>query len=171
MKNIVQWMLAAILICGSAIFTSCTTENDDNPVPPEQPEYSGVPLVILDTDIGSSTDDLFALQMLYRYVDRERCKLLGVVLDRQGEDYAILADVMNTYYGHGDVPMGLERRGVSSPNVFIDYKNLYKHANGKGKPFPRSFPNCCPFVNRTTNGQQTDIKRTSIEQEQALNLG
>ena len=67
-------------------------------------------------------------------MDRGRCKLLGVVVDRQGEDYAILADVMNTYYGHGDVPIGLERRGVSSPNVFIDYKNLYKHANGKGEP-------------------------------------
>ena len=26
-----------------------------------------VPLVILDTDIGSSTDDLFSLEMLYRY--------------------------------------------------------------------------------------------------------
>ena len=26
-----------------------------------------MPLIILDTDIGSSTDDLFAMEMLYRY--------------------------------------------------------------------------------------------------------
>ena len=28
-----------------------------------------MPLIIYDTDIGSSTDDLFALEMLYRYED------------------------------------------------------------------------------------------------------
>ena len=131
MKSIMQWMLAAILICGSVIFTSCS--KDDNPVQPEQQEYRGVPLVILDTDIGSSTDDLFALQMIYRYMDQGRCKLLGVVVDREGEDYARLADVMNTYYGHSDVPIGLERQGISNPKVFIDYKNLYKHTNEKGE--------------------------------------
>ena len=47
----------------------------------------------------SSTDDLFAMQMLYRYADEGKCKFLGVVVDRQGEDYAALADVMNTYFG------------------------------------------------------------------------
>lgn len=36
---------------------------------------------ILDTDIGSSTDDLFAMQMLYRYADEGKCKFLGVVVD------------------------------------------------------------------------------------------
>ena len=38
------------------------SDNYDNPG--AQQEYTGVPLVILDTDIGSSTDDLFALEML-----------------------------------------------------------------------------------------------------------
>lgn len=36
---------------------------------------------ILDADIGSSTDDLFAMQMLYRYADEGKCKFLGVVVD------------------------------------------------------------------------------------------
>lgn len=36
----------------------CSSDNDDNP--PAQ-EYTGVPLIILDTFIGSSTDDLFTL--------------------------------------------------------------------------------------------------------------
>jgi hypothetical protein len=39
--------------------------------------------LLLDTDIGSSTDDLFALEMLYRYEQEGRCQLLGVVVDRQ----------------------------------------------------------------------------------------
>ena len=87
-------MLAAILtICVAMVLTSCS--NDDNP--PEPQEYSGVPLVILDTDIASSADDLFALEMLYRYEDEGRCRLLGVVVDREGERNAAFADVMNTY--------------------------------------------------------------------------
>lgn len=77
-------MLTAILVCGSFILSSCSSDNYDNPVELEQPEYEGVPLVIFDTDIGSSTDDLFALEMLYRYEDEGRCKLLGVMVNRSG---------------------------------------------------------------------------------------
>ena len=33
MKRIMQWVLAATLICGTSVFTSCSSDNDDNPVP------------------------------------------------------------------------------------------------------------------------------------------
>jgi len=33
MKNLMQWVLAAILICGTSVFTSCSSDNDDNPSP------------------------------------------------------------------------------------------------------------------------------------------
>lgn len=134
MKRIVKWMMVAILICGSSLLSSCTTDNEDNPAQSEQKEYKGVPLVILDTDIGSSTDDLFTMEMAYRYEAEGRCKLLGIVVDREGEDYAALADVMNTYFGHVNVPIGLERNGIKTPRVFIDYRNLYKLTTGKGEP-------------------------------------
>ena len=75
MKRMSQWVMAAIIICGASVLTSCS--NDDDPVG-QQEEYAGVPLIIYDTDIGSSTDDLFALEMLYRYEDEGRCRLLGV---------------------------------------------------------------------------------------------
>ena len=99
MKKIMQWLMAAILVCGSSLLSSCTADINDNPVQPGQSEYKGVPLVILDTDIGSSTDDLIAMEMLYRYADEGRCKLLGIVVDRPGEDNAVSTDVMNTYFG------------------------------------------------------------------------
>ena len=34
MKKIMQWVLAATLICGASMFTSCTSDEDDNPVVP-----------------------------------------------------------------------------------------------------------------------------------------
>ena len=87
MNKIKKWMLAAILtICGTITpLTSCS--NDDNQKG-QQHEYTGVPLIIIDTDIGSSTDDLLAMMMLYRYQERDKCRLLGIVVDREGEDYA-----------------------------------------------------------------------------------
>lgn len=105
-----------VTICVSLAFTACS--NDDDPVSDstDGKEYTGIPLIILDTDIGSSTDDLFAMQMLYRYADEGKCKFLGVVVDRQGEDYAALADVMNTYFGYPDLPIGLERHGIPQPS-------------------------------------------------------
>ena len=121
------WALAAILaLCGMIFLPSCS---DDNPSAKEGEPYTGTPLVIFDTDIGSSTDDLFALEMLYRYEEEGRCKLLGVVVDREGEDCAAVADVMNTYFGHADVPIGLVRKGISNPPVWIDYKALLSTAN------------------------------------------
>ena len=37
MKRMIQWVLAAILICGTSVFTSCSA-NDDNPTTPNQQE-------------------------------------------------------------------------------------------------------------------------------------
>ena len=131
LKNL-KWVFTLLTVCGASVFTACSTANDDNPT--TAPEYTGVPLVILDTDIGSSTDDLFSLEMLHYYQQQGRCKLLGVVVDREGEDCAACADVMNTYFGCrdrmgatskiSDVPVGLVRDGIKHPRVWIDYRAL-----------------------------------------------
>lgn len=83
-----------LLFVGLIALTSCS-EDDDYQIPWEQ---TGVPRIILDVDICSSTDDLFAMEMLYRYADQGRCRFLGIVLDREGEEHAAFADVMNTYF-------------------------------------------------------------------------
>ena len=107
------------------LFTSCNKKSN-------MVQQSTVPLVILDTDIGSSTDDLFALEMLYRYEEQRQCRLLGVVVNREGEDCAACADVMNTYFGHSDIPIGLVRDGIENPAVWIDYKALPTHSDSNG---------------------------------------
>ena len=37
MKKIMNWVLAATLICGASVFTACSDDTSDNPVVPEQP--------------------------------------------------------------------------------------------------------------------------------------
>jgi hypothetical protein len=95
--------------------------------------------VILDCDMGSSTDDLFALMMLYRYMDMKRCSLIGVVVDRMGRANADLVDMMNNFYGYPDIPIGLETQGVQTPHVFITYHNAPYARTIDAKPmFKRS---------------------------------
>ena len=134
MKKIFNWVLTAIIVCGLTVLTACS--NDDNPAG-QQGEYTGMPLVIYDTDIGSSADDLFAMEMLYHYEDEGRCRLLGVMVDREGERNAAFADVMNTYFGHGDVPIGLVRDGIKEPKVWIDYAHVADTKDGEGQPMFR----------------------------------
>lgn len=144
MKYLIQWayfairpLLLAVAFCGA--MTTMVSCSDDDEQSGQHGEDTRVPLIILDTDIGSSTDDLFTMMMLYRYQDLKRSRLLGVVIDREGEDCAACADVMNTYYGYGDIPIGLIRDGVKNPKVWINYKALPTHKNIDGSPmFQRS---------------------------------
>ena len=125
----------AIALFGMVFLISCGNKVDSG----SSQGYAGMPLVILDTDIGSSTDDLFAMEMLYRYQEQGRCRLLGVVVDREGEQNAAFADVMNTFFGHGDTPVGLVREGIDSPMVWIDYAHIADMRDSVGQPmFSRS---------------------------------
>lgn len=131
MKEIMKKLLLAIFLCGSMVLlVSCSDDDDQSE---SQHEYTGIPLIILDTDIGSSTDDLFTMMMLYRYQDQNKSRLLGVVVDREGEESAACADVMNTYYGYGNIPIGLIHNGIKDPKVWINYKALPTHTDDHGK--------------------------------------
>ena len=105
--------------------------------------------IILDSDFGSSTDDLFAIMMLHEYIDQGLVDLCGVIVDREGEKNAQLVDVFNTYYGHPNIPIGLERNGVKNPRCFIPYNgivdlkdeqgNLLFKRSHDGTPFPDGY--------------------------------
>lgn len=90
--------------------------------------------MILDSDFGSSTDDLFALMMLHHYMDDGLVDLKGIVVDREGDKNAILVDVFNHYYGHPDIPIGIERNGVKNPRCFIPYSKIVDLEDSNGKP-------------------------------------
>ena len=130
---IVIMMAAAVVIGFSACKTAssvdlqqATLANDKKPVQ-----------MILDSDFGSSTDDLFALMMLNHYMDDGLVDLKGIVVDREGEKNAALVDIFNTYYGHPEVPIGLERNGVKNPRCFIPYNGICDLKDEQGQPLFR----------------------------------
>lgn len=89
--------------------------------------------MILDADFGSSTDDLFTLMMLHHYIDEGLVDLKGIIVDRMDINNAGVVDIFNTYYGHPDIPIGIERNGVVKPRVFIPYNGICNLKDKDGK--------------------------------------
>ena len=113
-----------------------TQQAGSAPVVEQQPwQRSSRPIdMILDADFGSSTDDLFALMMLHHYIDEGKVDVKGIIVDREGENNAGVVDIFNTYYGHPNIPIGLERNGVKNPRCFIPYAGICDMKDAQGKP-------------------------------------
>ena len=71
-----------------------------------------VPL-IFDTDIGNDVDDALALGMIHALQTRGECELLAVTITKDHELAASFTDAVNTFYGRGDIPIGVCRSGVT----------------------------------------------------------
>lgn len=80
-------------------------------------------LVILDTDIGNDVDDVLAMDMLYKYMDVGKIKLLAVMGDKDSPYTSECIDIMNTWYGYPRIPIGTVSAGVKLP----EYKNYAKY--------------------------------------------
>ena len=68
--------------------------------------------VIFDTDMALDVDDVGALAMLHKMADAGECEILGVVVSESVHNYdgqwtPPLVDVLNTYYGRPDIPVGV----------------------------------------------------------------
>ena len=68
--------------------------------------------VIFDTDMGNDIDDALALDMLYKYADEGRIDLLAIPVNKEGLAAPEFLDVMGTWYGYPDVPVGIIRDGA-----------------------------------------------------------
>ena len=67
--------------------------------------------VIFETDIGNDIDDALALDMLYKYVQQGEIDLLAVMLNKCAPAPAEYMDIMNTWYGYPELPVGVVRNG------------------------------------------------------------
>lgn len=70
--------------------------------------------VIFDTDMYSDIDDMMALAMLNSLQDRGEAKLLAVTTSTSGRWIAPYIDLLDTYYGHGGIPVGMGRGGITT---------------------------------------------------------
>jgi inosine-uridine nucleoside N-ribohydrolase len=91
--------------------------------------------VIFDTDMGNDIDDVFAMGVLHALHSHRECRILAVTVSKDHELAAPFCDVLNTFYGHGEIPIGVMRTDKPSDAGPYLAQVMAPGANGE-PPFP-----------------------------------
>lgn len=77
--------------------------------------------IVFDTDMGNDIDDALALGVIHALQSRGECQLLAVTLSKDHPSAAPFVDLVNTFYGRGDTPIGVVRDGKTpEPSPYIE---------------------------------------------------
>lgn len=134
--------------------------------------------IILETDIGNDVDDALALDMLYKYLDAGDIDLLGIMINKEGIYPAEYTDIMNTWYGYPQIPIGILHNGADCENDATNYAKavcLIQDENSK-PTFKRSLKGGydqlpeAPALYRKLLAQQPDSSVTIISVGFSTNL-
>lgn len=72
--------------------------------------------LIFETDMGNDVDDVLCQVLINKYVERGSVECLMVGLNKTGIAPAEFVDIVNTFYNHPDIPIGLAKNGVQTPD-------------------------------------------------------
>lgn len=100
MKRFLNLIYAAVT---ALLFLSCQ-EGTRKEMPLLNPDALNV---ILDTDLGNDIDDIIAMDILYKYQDMGKVNFLSVMLNKEGRYAHRYADILNTWYGYPNTPIGI----------------------------------------------------------------
>jgi len=93
--------------------------------------------IIFDTDMGNDIDDALALAMLHALQSRGECRLLGVIVSKDNPFAPAYADVVNTFYRRGRIPIGVVRDGVT-PDDRTFIRPIVTARDGAAPRYPRT---------------------------------
>lgn len=105
--------------------------------------------IVFDTDMGNDIDDALALSCLHALADRGECRLLAVTLTKDHADAGPFCDVLDTFHGRPDVPIGVVKGGKTpDPGKYL---SPIVHADDGGKPrYPHDLTNGAAAPDATT---------------------
>lgn len=69
--------------------------------------------MIFDTDMGNDVDDAMALSMIHALEGRGECRLLAVTITKDNPLAPRFVDLLNTFYGRSEIPLGVVRDGAT----------------------------------------------------------
>ena len=109
----------------------------------QQTADAGTVNLIMETDIGNDVDDALAMDLIYKYMDEGKVNLLGVCINKEGSAPGEFLDILNTWYGHPEVPIGIIREGADCETDAINYAKAVVDMKDKdGNPaFARTLQN------------------------------
>src|SRR5579863_3572768 len=76
--------------------------------------FAQVP-VIFDTDMGNDIDDALALALLHALETRGECRILAVTITKDNPWAAPYVDLVNTFYGRPNIPIGMVKNSKVTP--------------------------------------------------------
>jgi inosine-uridine nucleoside N-ribohydrolase len=92
MKKLTSLLIIILLL------SACARQSKEGP---------GLPIkVIFDTDLGPDYDDVGALAFLHAMADSGRVEILATLASNKHELVIPAIEVINTYFGRGDLPLG-----------------------------------------------------------------
>ena len=87
--------------------------------------------LIFDTDICGDCDDVLALGMIHASDRAGECRLLAVTISVDHEQAAPFVDAVNTFYGRGEIPIGVVGQGgVVEKSAFL---SLVEEKDAEGR--------------------------------------
>ncbi len=102
--------------------------------------------IIFDTDMGNDVDDALALAMIHAFQSRGEAELLAVTVTKDNRYAAPFVDIVNTFYGRPNIPVGVVKNGktpedsamirVPSERRKPDGSYLYPHRLTDGRAAP-----------------------------------
>jgi purine nucleosidase len=118
----------------------------------QNPSPAAIP-IIFDTDMGNDVDDVLALGMIHALESRGELKLLAVTITKDHALAAPFTDAVNTFYGRGEIPIGVCRSGVTSDKG--KYNGLVEQKDGDQLRYPHDLlsgqdaPDAVPLLRKT----------------------
>ena len=136
-------LLAAALFAGQL----CAAE-------PDRAKKAPPVKLIFDTDMGNDIDDALALGVIHALESRGECKLLAVTVSKDYEFSAPFIDLVNTFYGRGDIPIGVVRDGKTpEPSRYVREPVEVRDGDSKRHPHDlacgRDAPDAIAVLRRT----------------------
>lgn len=92
-----------------------------------------VPVIIFETDMGNDVDDALALDMIYKYLDAGKIKVLALSSNKQSPYSTEYMHLMNHWYGYPDIPLAKVVDGIDSENdarKYAEFVSLQKDSSG-----------------------------------------
>ncbi len=92
--------------------------------------HTGVPKkIIYETDMCLDADDVGALAMLHGLANNDEVDLLAVCFNEVYPSGAAAIDAMNTWYGRGDIPVGIYKKDLPDPDLsfYLDAVAKFPH--------------------------------------------
>jgi len=103
-------LLFSGLVAGA--FSQADTRSTATPSMDRAQTRSAPPNVIFDTDMKDDVDDAMALAILHALHDRGEINLVAVTVSTEDKWSASYVDLVNTFYGHPQIPVGMVRGGI-----------------------------------------------------------